>query len=78
MGEGSLEDRLEHAVVVEAPRLRHPSAEPAPRGLRPTARERNQPNLAKLTVARNVAAIVLAMWKTEEAYDPERVEFARQ
>jgi transposase len=33
-----------------------------------------KPNLAKLTVARNVAAIVLAMWKTEEAYDPERVQ----
>ncbi len=31
-----------------------------------------KPNLAKLTVARNVAAIVLAMWKTEETYDPER------
>jgi len=32
-----------------------------------------KPNLAKLTVARSIAAIVLAMWKTEEAYDPERI-----
>jgi transposase len=32
-----------------------------------------KPNLAKLTVARKIAAIVLAMWKTEERYDPERV-----
>jgi len=29
-----------------------------------------KPNLAKLTVARRVAAIVLAMWKHQEAYDP--------
>ncbi len=32
-----------------------------------------KPNLAKLTVARSIAAIVLAMWKAEEAYDPERI-----
>jgi hypothetical protein len=31
-----------------------------------------KPNLAKLTVARQIAAIVLAMWKTEEKYDPGR------
>jgi hypothetical protein len=30
-----------------------------------------KPNLAKLTVARRIAAIVLAMWKRKEAYDPE-------
>jgi hypothetical protein len=30
-----------------------------------------KPTLAKLTVARRIAAIVLAMWKREEAYDPE-------
>ena len=31
-----------------------------------------KPNLAKLTVARQIAAIVLAMWKTQEEYDPGR------
>jgi hypothetical protein len=31
-----------------------------------------RPNLAKLTVARRIAAIVLSMWKHEEVYDPER------
>lgn len=30
-----------------------------------------KPNLAKLTVARKIAATVLAMWKSEEVYDPE-------
>jgi len=32
-----------------------------------------KPNLAKLTVARQIAAIVLAMWKTKERYDPGRL-----
>jgi len=32
------------------------------------------PNLAKLTLARSIAAIVLAMWKHKEAYDPNRQE----
>jgi hypothetical protein len=31
-----------------------------------------RPNLAKLTLARRIAAIVLSMWKHEEAYDPNR------
>ena len=31
-----------------------------------------KPNLAKVTVARKIAAIVLAMWKTEEVYDPAK------
>ena len=31
-----------------------------------------KPNLAKLTLARKIAATVLAMWKHLEAYDPER------
>jgi transposase len=31
-----------------------------------------KPNLAKLTIARRIAAISLAMWKNEEAYDPEK------
>lgn len=31
-----------------------------------------KPNLAKLTIARRIAAVVLAMWKNKEAYRPER------
>ena len=31
-----------------------------------------KPNLAKLTLARQIAAIVLSMWKHGEAYDPKR------
>lgn len=31
-----------------------------------------KPNLAKLTVARKVAATALVMWKNEEAYDPNK------
>jgi transposase len=33
-----------------------------------------KPNLAKLTIARRVAAIVLRMWKDEKEYDPSRLE----
>jgi transposase len=32
-----------------------------------------RPNLAKLTIARQIAAIVLAMWKHQRRYEPERV-----
>jgi hypothetical protein len=32
-----------------------------------------RPNLAKVTLARRIAAIVLSMWKHEEVYDPTRV-----
>jgi transposase len=31
-----------------------------------------KPNLAKLTIARKIAAIVLAMWKAEEEYHPDK------
>ena len=36
-----------------------------------------KPNLAKLTLARKIAATVLAMWKKEERYTPEKVRLAR-
>jgi transposase len=36
--------------------------------------EGTRPNLAKLTLARKIAAIVLAMWKTEERYDPRKIQ----
>ena len=35
-----------------------------------------KPNLAKLTIARQVAAIVLAVWRAGEPYDPKRLEGA--
>jgi transposase len=33
-----------------------------------------KPNLAKLTLARRIAAITLAVWRTGEAYDPRRLQ----
>lgn len=36
-----------------------------------------KPNLAKLTLARRIAAAVLSMWKHQEVFDPRRHEFAR-
>lgn len=33
-----------------------------------------KPNLAKVTLARRIAAAVLAMWKNKEAYNPEKHE----
>ncbi|HSH75602.1 MAG TPA: hypothetical protein VLA09_07975, partial [Longimicrobiales bacterium] len=33
-----------------------------------------KPNLAKLTIARQIAAIVLALWRSGEAYDAKRLE----
>jgi hypothetical protein len=32
-----------------------------------------KPNLAKLTMARQVASIMLAVWRKEEVYDPKKV-----
>jgi hypothetical protein len=33
-----------------------------------------KPNLAKLTLARQIAAIALAVWRSGEPYDPKRLE----
>jgi transposase len=33
-----------------------------------------KPNLAKLTIARQIASIVLSVWRNQEAYDPKRLE----
>ena len=35
-----------------------------------------KPNLAKLTLARQVASIMLAVWRNQEVYDPARVDQA--
>ncbi len=32
-----------------------------------------KPNLAKLTIARQVASVFLKMWKTEEEYNPGKL-----
>jgi len=32
-----------------------------------------KPNLARLTIARQIASIVLSMWRSQEVYDPKRV-----
>ena len=37
---------------------------------------RTKPNLAKLTIARQIAAIVLALWRSMEVYDPKRLGHA--
>jgi transposase len=36
--------------------------------------EGTKPNLAKLTLARQIAAITLALWRSGETYDPKRLE----
>ena len=33
-----------------------------------------KPNLAKLTITRQIASIVLALWRSEERYDPKKLE----
>jgi transposase len=33
-----------------------------------------KPNLARLTIARQIASIVLSVWRNQEAYDPKRLE----
>ena len=37
-----------------------------------------KPNLAQVTIARRIAAIVLAMWKHQEDYDPAKQELPPQ
>jgi len=34
---------------------------------------KTKPNLAKLTIARQIAAITLSLWKKEVAYDPAKL-----
>jgi hypothetical protein len=33
-----------------------------------------KPNLAKLTIARQIASIVLSMWRSGEEYEPRKLE----
>jgi hypothetical protein len=48
------------------------SAEPLHTDYERLLAEGTKPNLAKLTIARKLAAIMLAMWKNEEAYDTKK------
>jgi hypothetical protein len=34
---------------------------------------KTKPNLAKLTIAREIAVITLSLWKKEAAYDPAKL-----
>jgi len=36
-----------------------------------------KPNLAKLTIARQIASIVLSIWRTKEVYDPKKLRRAK-
>lgn len=53
--------------------IAHSGASPLRQGYDRQLENGTKPNLAKLTVARQIAAIVLAMWKKETPYDPRRV-----
>jgi transposase len=57
--------------------LAHSGPNPLREGYDRQLENGTKPNLAKLTVARQLAAIVLAMWKTEAAYDPRKIQLAR-
>ena len=35
--------------------------------------EGTKPNLARLTLARQIASIVLSIWRSEEVYDPKKL-----
>jgi hypothetical protein len=58
------------ARIVEdgPPLLSHRSAHPLRLHYDELLDNGTKPNLAKLTIARRIAAIVLSMWKKEEAY----------
>ena len=50
--------------------------DPLYRAYRALTANGTKPNLAKVTLARRIAATVLRMWKDEEVYQPERVPTA--
>ncbi len=58
--------------------LLKPSEEPIYAGYKRMVDSGTKPNLAKVTLARTIAAIVLRMWKNEEVYDPEYCETLKQ
>jgi transposase len=52
----------------------HMSDHPLKRGYERLLEAGSKPNLAQVTIARRIAAIVLAMWKKQEDYDPAKQE----
>jgi transposase len=54
--------------------IAHAGPNPLREGYDRQCAEGTKPSLAKVTVARKIAAIVLAMWKSEERYDPGRLQ----
>ena len=58
--------------------LLNPSQEPIYVGYKRIVEAGTKPNLAKVTLARTIAATVLRMWKNEEVYDPEYYEKQKQ
>lgn len=49
-----------------------PIEEPFRRDYQKLLDQGTKPNLARLTLARKIAATALAMWKRQEVYDPAR------
>jgi transposase len=54
--------------------IRRPADNPLYRHYQHLLAGGTKPNLAKLTIARQLAAIVLALWRAGERYDPRRLE----
>lgn len=52
--------------------FRHPTDEPLHQHYQRLLAAGTKPNLAKLTLARKIAAIALSMWKSKEGYDPTK------
>jgi transposase len=52
--------------------IRNMPEHPLAQGYDRTIAAGTKPNLARLTLARRIAGVVLAMWKTKEKYDPAR------
>jgi transposase len=55
---------------------RLPGEEPLARHYRQLLENGTKPNLAKLTLARQIASIVLSMWRSGEVYDPNKMRSA--
>jgi transposase len=52
--------------------ITHPTDEPLHQHYQRLLAAGTKPNLAKLTLARKIAAIALSMWKSKEGYDPTK------
>jgi transposase len=64
--------RLKHVFKGAATAVLSHSMEPMYSDYLRLTEQGTKPPMAKLTLARRIAATVLAMWKNQEAYDPDR------